>query len=132
MSGAGAVRVEWVRAASSVCSLAPSTGRLRGRDGEGACSANVVHQLVLDTPMGAGDCQHARWRPPSRQQEVSNNWWLLGIADPALQLDTCERFDSREVVLARESCRRHDHRLAPFVADMAAGERLLYLRMFCQ
>src|SRR5947209_17962678 len=25
-------------------------------------------------------------------------------ADPALQLDTCERFDSREVVLARESC----------------------------
>src|SRR5437667_6722120 len=45
-------------------------------------------QLVLDTPMGAGDCQHARWRPPSRQQEVSNNWWLLGIADPALQLDS--------------------------------------------
>src|SRR5437773_12582750 len=89
-------------------------------------------QLVLDTPMGAGDCQHARWRPPSRQQEVSNNWWLLGIADPALQLDTCERFDSREVVLARESCRRHDHRLAPFVAAMAAGKRLLYLRMFCQ
>src|SRR5207248_6264158 len=69
---------------------------------------------------------------PSRQQEVSNNWWLLGIADPALQLDTCERFDSREVVLARESCRRHDHRLAPFVAAMAAGKRLLYLRMFCQ